>query len=178
MKLELKNIKIGPGSEETIQFTAELYVEDKFAAYCDNTGKGGCTDIRGYEPGQKELLKQAEAYCKTLPHVTFGENSYPVTLEDWVDSEVYKFENKRHFKKEQKRILNGVKRDCETKIVVLNKKVYEEFIAGKSMGLNYQIINLKRNLRFYNQTELKKFVDSVKAKLKDDEFIFNTNLPN
>jgi len=174
MKLELKKIKIGPGSEETTQFTAELYVNGKLAAHCDNSGKGGCTDIRAYEPGQRELVAQAEAFCKTLPPVksSFG-GEYPMDLEGWVDEQVYKAESE----KEIKRVLNKFDRKTANHIIVISKKLLDDFKSGKAVELSYREWKLNTPIALLNEGHKRAYVLDITGKLKGDEYIYNSNLP-
>ncbi len=174
MKLELKNIKLGPGSEETTQFTAKLYVNGKFAAYCDNAGKGGSTDVRAYEPQERELTAQAEAYCKTLPPLKLGGgSSIPMNLEHWVDEQVWKIENE----KEIKRGLQTLAKRCEKAIVVVSKSLLDDFKAGKPVSLSYRQWPIKIGVANLPDATKRIYVLQVTAKLLEDEFIYNENLP-
>jgi hypothetical protein len=84
MKIELKNVKINlTFSEETTMFMADLVINGVLAGEANNDGRGGCTfySVRTYDAKKrtflsdsekernKELLKQAEAYCLSLPKV-------------------------------------------------------------------------------------------------------------
>lgn len=184
MKLELKNIKLGPGSEETTQFTADLYVDGKKTAHCDNSGKGGMTDIHPiYSENDAEfndrrsLLKQAEKYAQTLPGFpsSFGSKEpLPMSLDFWVDLEVEKIMNE----KEQKKMLNKIKKDCETKVVIMKRQEYDNFMSGKSPRLSYGVYNLKQKISDFHVGTITQFLNTkVLPFLKEDEYIFNTNLP-
>lgn len=173
MKLELKSIKLGPGSEETTQFTAKLYVEGKFAAYCDNAGKGGSTDVRAYEPQERELTAQAEAYCKTLPPKVYSWGNVDMNLENWVDEQVWKIENE----KEIKRGLQTLTKKCEKAIVVVSKKLLDDFKAGKPVSLSYRQWPIKIGVANLPDATKRVYVLQVTAKLEGDEFIYNENLP-
>ncbi len=173
MKLELKKIKLGPGSEETTQFTAELYVNGKFAAHCDNSGKGGPTDIRAYKPQECELTAQAEAYCKTLPSKTFSWGEIKMDLEHWVDDQVYKAESE----KEIKRVLVKLNKKCEKGIIALSQSLLENFKAGKPVDVSYREWNVKVPLSSLSDGQKRAYVLQITNVLKDDEFIYNENLP-
>ena len=65
MKIELKNISHSPRlSQETEAFAADLWINGKKVAYCENDGHGGCTNYNTYNPSLRPLLKEAEEYCK------------------------------------------------------------------------------------------------------------------
>lgn len=65
--IELKKVNIFlPGSEETICFTCEIYVDGQKAGTAENSGHGGCTFYRSLE-GKKGLIKKAESFCASLP---------------------------------------------------------------------------------------------------------------
>lgn len=178
MKLELKKIKLGPGSEETTQFTAELYVNGKLAAHCDNAGKGGCTDIRAYEPGQRELVAQAETYCATLPPLDLGRGTtIPMNLEHWVDGEVEKEANSKHLSKEKKRILAQLNRDAKRYAVVISRKDFDDFNSGINLQLKYGTYDFKHPLDRFSDNAKRQIVEQITANLKGDEFIYNENLP-
>jgi len=70
MKIELRNFKHAAfASEETLCFSATLFVNDMKTANVNNDGRGGCTHIYAIN---QPLLKETEAYCKTLPDVPSG----------------------------------------------------------------------------------------------------------
>ncbi len=174
MKLELKKIKLGPGSEETTQFTAELYVDGKLAAHCDNAGKGGSTDIRAYEKHERELVEKAETFCNTLPPLKLGSGtSIPMNLEHWVDEQVWKVESD----KQTSKIINAMKRATANKVVIVSKKALNDFLSGKGTQLGYNIIKYPHPFERYAPEARLTIVQRATAVLKDDEFIYNENLP-
>ena len=106
MKIELKKLKVFEEmSEETTAFVADLYINGKKAAYCKNDGHGGCTMIQPYSADLRDLVDEANAYCKSLPPLQFEVGSgsmmdLPQDLELVVDGlvdekEQEKFEKKR-----------------------------------------------------------------------------------
>ena len=174
MKLELKKIKLGPGSEETTQFTAELYVDGKFAAHCDNSGKGGPTDIRAYGKGDQKLVDEAEKYCATLPPLDLGGGtSIPMNLEHWVDDQVYKAEKE----KEIKRVLVKLNKKCEKGIIVISQSLLDKFKAGKPVDVAYREWNIKVPISSLSDAQKRAYVLQITNVLNGDEFIYNENLP-
>jgi len=90
MKIELKNIyHIEQLSEETNAFSASLYINGVKAGTTSNQGHGGPTDYHAYNEKGRELIKQAEEYCKTLPPEKFTaggeEHSIDMDLELFID---------------------------------------------------------------------------------------------
>jgi len=108
MNIQLKNIKFFEAmSEETNAFVADVCVNDVKVAYAKNDGHGGCTFYHAYE-GKRELLGQAEDFCKALPPIKAYSMELPMNLEfkidllleDWLKA------------KDQKRLDNKLEKDC------------------------------------------------------------------
>lgn len=92
MKIELKNIEYSPAlSEETIAFAANLYINGVHAGFASNRGHGGSTDYYHKDERGRALIKDAEAYCQTLPPIQFPADEYmegfkiDSTLENHID---------------------------------------------------------------------------------------------
>ena len=99
MKIELKNVKVNEAfSEETTCFIADVFINGKKVAHAKNDGRGGCTDYYPYE-GKRELLKQAEEFCKGLPKekVDFGGtiHEFAQSLESVIDNLLFEKEKKK-----------------------------------------------------------------------------------
>lgn len=92
--LSLKNFKYFPSlSEETNCFTADLYINKKLVGYAENRGYGGETSIRHSNMDTLVIIREADAYFKSLPmqriESEYEEKGYfelPRTLEWEVDS--------------------------------------------------------------------------------------------
>lgn len=117
MKIELKNLRIyNRMSEETIAFTADVYVNGKKVAYAKNDGQGGCTFYHPYPDADSALLGAAEVYCKGLPpkKVELGSGivDLPQSLESVIDTWVYRVDKEKaeqkHDKQLAKNMLKGV----------------------------------------------------------------------
>ena len=163
MKLELKNIKVNlTFSEETTMFQADIYANGKKIGYTKNDGHGGPTDYNAYE-GQREALKAAEAFAKTIPN-EFGSN-----LENWIDDQVEAYLNAKERVKFEKKI----QKMCETKIVwgVPNSDNVQTW-GFKGNKTNLSILYSTDNGRI----AIDNLVAKVKAQLKDGEVIFNKNI--
>jgi hypothetical protein len=87
MKLELKNIKFYESmSEETNCFQADLFINGKKIASVKNEGHGGPTDYRLLVFKNQQILRDAEAYCLTLPKEKITETfEFQPTLESKID---------------------------------------------------------------------------------------------
>jgi hypothetical protein len=163
MKIELKNIKINlTFSEETTMFMADVYVNGKKTAYANNDGRGGCTFYNSYHaPNNDEDLRQAEAYCKSLPPMkyTFGdvEHEIHMSLEHFIDKLVEEEEKK----KEQKK---------------LEKKMVDAILWGKPNGYSYTQVKFKMPLAKIPLIQLQGVVNKYKTQLKEGEQFLNTNL--
>lgn len=159
MKIELKNIKINlTFSEETTMFMADVYVNGNKTAYANNDGRGGCTDYSPYE-GKKELLKQAEEFCLSLPPIHSEEYDfeYDMNLEHFIDN-LIEDELK---KKEQKK---------------LEKKMLDTIMWGKPNGYSYTQVKFKVPLAKVPTTRLQEIVDKYKKEFKEGDEFLNTNL--
>lgn len=80
MKIELKKKKVCKwASEETICFQAELWIDGKKACIVSNDGKGGAHRYSDYR-----AVREAEAFCKTLPPVKLEDMELPMDLELYI----------------------------------------------------------------------------------------------
>jgi hypothetical protein len=109
MKIELKNIHHSEQlSEETNAFTATLYINGIKAGTASNRGHGGPTDYHALNDKGKELIKQAEEYCKKLPSEKFtsGEKEYVVDmdLELFIDQLLNKHLQEKDLQKFRKKV--------------------------------------------------------------------------
>lgn len=113
MNIELKSLRIYDRmSEETIAFTADVYVNGKKVAYAKNDGHGGCTDYHSYPNADRALLKAAEDYCKGLPpekaELGSGIVELPQSLESVIDAWVYRVHNEKEAAKFQKQLVKNM----------------------------------------------------------------------
>ena len=161
MKIEIKNIKINTAfSEETICFKADVYVNGVKTAYASNDGHGGCTFYNAYE-NKRELLREAEAYVKSLPN--------KITLEYMIDDIIDEVFNKKERAKFEKKIQKAT----ETAVVY-----------GVPNSGSFQSIGFKGKLKFADlmktpqgRDAISRLVNRIKGELKKGEVILNTNIP-
>lgn len=171
MKIELKQVKHYERlSEETNCFSAFIYVNGIKCASAENRGVGGNTDIWPLDIKFKDLVKQAEDFCKTMPPYIFSDgDTMPYTLEILVDELLEKYLDEKHKEKHAKK-MEKLFSNC---IVIGNEK---EYIS----------IKLKQPLSFYLDNgkilTFQNFIKKVIAeKLKKYEALnyrlLNNNIP-
>lgn len=170
MKIELKKIKVFNSlSEETTAFTADVYVDGVKCAYARNDGRGGCTNYNRYE-NKMELLRHAEAFCKTLPSKKYDFGEFEMNLETFIDDALYE-----HIKsKEDEKFTKKINKLCETNIVYGNlssNTVYKIGFKGSP-----KLDDIKKTE--YGRMQLKTLLQKTSKELKEGEIIFNKNLDN
>jgi hypothetical protein len=168
MKIELKKISFNERmSDETNCFIADLWIDGKKIGYAQNEGRGGPTDYRANKLEDMKVIREAEAYCKTLPNVRSEalDFEYEMTLEHFIDDLL-----DAHLKA----------KDLER----INKKMHKAYLSaicyGKKLANGYEYATTfwkGRTLAQIPLPYLQKAYDEVKAnKLKKGEVILNDNL--
>jgi hypothetical protein len=163
MKLELKKIKVNLAfSEETTQFMADIFFNGKKIGYAKNDGQGGCTDYHPYE-GQREAMREAEEYAKTLPSLFYefgGEKrEIKMSLENWIDKQIEDY----LLAKEQAK---------------LEKKMDTQILIKCANG-THRVMGFKGNkmkLKDMPNDMLMRLVSAAKASLQDGDVILNKNI--
>ena len=175
MQIELKNIKVAEHmSEETIAFTANLYVNNKKIAFVKNEGRGSCTDYQLYEQGDRPLLRQAEEYCKNLPPIVFpsaipeGKSfELPMDLENFIDDLLDKHLQKKGLEKFHKKM---AKHQEDSILFGIPDKQYNGLKFKKPIA---EILQSEKGTQIIKDAIHKKIL----PKLKEGQSILNTNLP-
>lgn len=172
MKIELKNIQHSESlSEETNAFTANLYIDGKFAGYARNDGRGGNTHIQPKENTDWELIKNAEEYCKTLPPYTYEadgqKHTMQMDLEAVVDDLVVEHLRKKYW------------RQLERK---LSSATNSELVFGLPEGdwslilkFGVPLADLLRTAG--GQKAIIQAIGDVAGELKNGRKLLNTNIP-
>ena len=95
--LELKAIKTyAEMSEETIAFSANLYLNGKKVAKCSNMGRGGPNDAQFIGPDRVANEKAVNEAIKAMPPIyDFCDNNIDI----WLGETVAKFDENKKFKK-------------------------------------------------------------------------------
>jgi hypothetical protein len=166
MKIGLKRISISERmSEETNCFIADLYINGKKVGYCKNDGRGGCTDYHGDSKENNQIIREAEAYCKTLPNVRSEELDfeYSQSLENFIDDLV-----DEHLKaKDLAKIDKKIQKACLSAICY-GKKTSRGFEYASTFWKGRTLAPLPY---------LQKAYDEVKAnKMQKGDVILNNNL--
>jgi len=176
MKIELKNIKYNASlSEETSAFTADVYINNIRAAYVQNRGDGGANTIFPFKDDGWKILKDAEAYCKTLPTFTIPtSNGVPgpnveMGLDLFIDRALNDYLQKRDQLKFQKQIDKAM---VSAIVVGVPNDQYRRlrFKMPLSELLKEPDGNGKRIILYTLQNDLKEYLDK-------GELILNTNIP-
>jgi hypothetical protein len=159
MKIELKKISFDERlSEETNCFSADLYINGKKVGYCKNNGQGGCTDYYGNTKENNELIRQAEAYCKTLPKIKYHSLELEQSLEMTIDVLI-----ETHLKDKAKK--------------KMEKLFNTAIVFGIPNGNSYQYMNFKRPLSDISLSALQiKVNEIVLTYCKKGIVILNNNL--
>ena len=174
MKIELKSIYHSVQlSEETEAFTANLYINGVHAGYAKNEGHGGNTDYYAKDEKGRELIRQAEEYCKNLPPIEYPADKYMhafsvnMDLEHYIDDLLNKYVEKKETAK-------------------FNAKLDKSMLKGIVYGVPNQsfwaityIVPLVNVLAHPKGplTVLQTIKDKVLPKLKDGNKLLNTNIP-
>ena len=162
MKLELKNIKFYESmSEETNCFQADLFINGKKIADVKNQGQGGPTDYRVLDFKNQQILRDAEAYCLTLPKEKISDTfDFQPTLESKIDDLFEAWLKVKADKKMEKQMEKGI-------------------LYGRNKNMSYTIstwnLPLKAMLMTTNGREV---IRQKIIKIKEEGLIvFNTNIP-
>ena len=172
MKIELKNFKFYEKlSEETYCFQANIWVDGVKCGAVENRGIGGETDYHhDGTDASRELIKQAEAYCLSLP---------PIRWDSPISGEMLELEmNLTRYLDEMVEVLVKKKED-ETNAKILTKKMQKAILIGNDNI--YREIGFKMPLKDVWQNHPDYFKQVLNEKLghyaKDGYRLLNTNIP-
>lgn len=140
MKVEMKKIKHSASqSEETNAFVGELWLDDKLAAMCQNSGKGGGTSIHYNNPAMRRTF---EAFAKAQdPLPSDGPGYPPLAMNDellidllvgeWIEKKALA----RYTKKKVLFRLEGDEKDSWRSIP--DKRPYDPNLHGSALRRKY-----------------------------------------
>ena len=176
MKIELKNVKINlTFSEETIMFKCDLAINGIIVGDAENDGRGGCTfysaknyDMKKHtflsdeiQKRNRDMVAQAEAYCKTLPKTTYdfgnGIHEFEQTLESVINNLIDEEVNKKERKKFEKQMANAI-------------------MWGKPNGHSYTQVKFKMPLNQIPIAKLQSVINKYKQEFEEGDIFLNTNL--
>lgn len=87
MKLELKAFKMHAGlSNETTAFTANLWMDGRLVAECENDGRGGPNAVHWLGKDAKENEKRFSAHVKSLHHEENGKAQQALTEDFFISN--------------------------------------------------------------------------------------------
>lgn len=170
MEVKLKNIKVNlQFSEETIMFKADVYINGYKAAYADNEGRGGCTFYRGYDDKGRELIKEAEAYYKSLPpkKYTIGTHSgeYPQSLESAIDDIISEYVESKEKDKHEKKI----------KKMMLNYAVFSKGENADYLTFGFKGMTIEQVL--VHPLAKTRLIEKIKELKRNGYWVINDNIP-
>ena len=111
MKVELKNIKVSERmSEETICFTANIYIDGKKVGSAENNGCGGATT---HWIADKDLNQRFENYVRSLPAKEVKVGNETVIVENMTEFFLHDLVEQFLIEKDQKKI------DKKTKVIFI-----------------------------------------------------------
>lgn len=176
ISIQLKKLKIYDRlSEETIAFAADLYINNVKAGVTNNSGKGGNTVYIPLNKTGRLLIKQAESWCAAQPPEilkdvpTKGhEITIPQSLENYIDTIVSNYQKEKDIK------------DLERKLAKHAEYNIVYGIPGKYYYRCQMPLPIKDMLAEpKGKAALSEAIEKLLLpKLKDDEKILNTNLPD
>ena len=170
MKIELKQVKhYERFSEETNCFSAFIYVDGIKCASAENRGVGGNTDIWPLDIKFKDLVKEADDFCKSMPPYVFNDGIIlPYTLEIFVDELLEKYLDTKHKEKQAKKM----EKLFNDNIVIGNEKEYISIKLEKPLSF---YLNNGKILTFQNF--IKKVIDEKLKKYEAQKYrLLNTNI--
>ena len=159
MNIELRNVRLVHGHNDSTPYVGKLYIDGKHIANCENDGWGGPDNIQPISKEARIILNRAEEYAKTLPSVESFGMTLEMNLELLIGELLEDFLKKKNDAKLIKKTLK--------KIILMapNKQSYIEF------GWKVDIATMKEKWP-------KQLADQL-AKLKKDypeHTLVNTNL--
>ena len=170
MRVKLKNIKYSEwNSDETANFQADVYFDNKKVGFCSNDGHGGSTYVQSWGIETKDKYKECEEYCKSLPPIKFEsihelegfeldcniENICDMLFENWL--------KEKDRKKMEKDFEKGICYGSETHYQI------SEVVSGKKKIKLKDVFKDQRGIDF-----VKKMCEEKK---RLGHKILNTNLP-
>jgi len=172
MKIELKRIEFSERlSQETNAFSADLYINGRKVGEASNQGRGGPTDYGSYDEEGRALIKEAEAYCKTLPPHTFKMNgethSIEMDLEMYIDNLLTDYLEQKELQKFRRAMEKAM---IKSFVIGITDKSYDKWTFK---------VPLAQFMSSPNKPEVMANLikQYVIPKLVDGNILLNTNIP-
>lgn len=170
MNIEIKKVRINRRfSRESIQFVADIYVNGIFVGIAENDGNGGCTSYGClYESStiQRQLLKDAIEYCKSMPKRVTEYGEFDMSLDYLIDEVISDIWNKKDAEAFEKKKLKDMSKGL--------------LISKTKDGNSYQLFVWKGFTidKLLSHPKGKDTILNSINKLKTEGYhIFNTNIP-
>jgi hypothetical protein len=130
MRIELKKfVHMKSLSEETLCYTADVYVDGKLYARVENRGRGGATTVF-VEPSMRAMEQSVNNYCQSLPPVVAYGYTLNMDFESYVDDLASRQVAAKELKPLLKRKILAIKpNDGMYEYKVSGNKVTQEVIA-------------------------------------------------
>lgn len=170
MQIELRKLSINTRlSEETVCFSADIFIDGTKAGYASNRGHGGSTDYNHLNTDtSRMLIKNAEKFCAAMAPIDLGMSgrTIPMTLEHYIDELVYAEDSKKEIKKFEAKTAKA----CLTGICygIKGKEFRSRGWKGRTIA---QVLNT-----LDGPHHVAKLIADIKSTLKPNEEILNTNL--
>lgn len=172
MRIELKNIYYSKQlSEETNAFKAALYINGIRAGMAENAGHGGCANYYPLNEKGRALIKEAEAYCGSLPPKKYivGGKEYQLDmgLELYIDNLLIDYLENKNLQQFRKK---------------LEKYAAKQIVIG-ILDQSFRTLRLKSPIDLFliHPQGEPILADLIKEKvipnMKENEKILNTNIP-
>lgn len=178
MQIELKKISVSERlSEETLAFTADLYINRYKAGFTSNNGHGGSTDYSHYDDKGRSLIKAAEEYCKSLPpdvHADILVDGKPMVIDMTLESFIDNLVGKHMEEKSTKAFNRKLDKHAETGIVygIENKEFRVVKFLSRSIA---ELLSTDQGKDILKMTIVRKVLPEMQQ--KPEYKILNKNIP-
>jgi len=177
--IELKNVKIFvPGSQETINFVADIHINGKHAGYANNEGQGGPTSVQSKDPQSREVLNQVEQYFGTLPKMQYQGMKTELTFQPTLDGYIDEIINDLFNEKERSKYEKKLQKDCEVGICFGSENHYAMAYWNDPRNTRKKIALAQMLTMPKGKETIVARIAEIRATLEEGERILNTNLPS
>jgi len=172
MKIELKNIHHSEQlSQETNAFSATLYINNIKAGTATNQGHGGPTDYYSFNERGRQLIKEAEEYCKNLPPEKFRSAGKEYTLDNnltmYIDNLLYKHLSQKELQKFRRKVDKAMEQSI---VVGIPDNSFRTLTFKMPLGMLLVHPNGPNIIKDV-------IVTKIIPNLKEREQVLNTNIP-
>ncbi len=109
MDIQLKNVRLVRGHDDSTPYVGSLYVDGKKIAECSNDGWGGPDMIHAISKEAQLVLRKVENYCESLPAIVEQGFTMKMNLELYIgellDKVLKEKDEKRFFNMTKKKLI-------------------------------------------------------------------------